>query len=438
MRALDFLALSIFILMFLGILTRLRTANAVQRTGFHMMLYMLFSGIVFYLYSLNILDNQENPCPYGSEYIIPFEVLNVFALLYVIFYISDFLSYSNNNNVNIRYFIDVLSEKISGLLNMISFMLIIYAFLHFLTREDDVFWNSNLYLLMMSPEGGLSDNFSKFLGSIVAPIYFVSCIMFGVAASSKRFFAIVATGGVSIWLGILEVSAASRVAGIGVLLFTIYRSATVGVFKFSVIASTALGLYLITAALAGRAIGAYGLDNFFMQLSSPMEAQVGFSDLLTNLFQGALTTGDGLLLGGNFSETYKVLSLSPLPSFIDGFDKIREASEIRLGAYCPMGAVAELANFGQGYWITYCFVYLLMVVTINSRVVASRVSPLFIVAANGIFSLFSIGGFTYPVRTINRILVYTFIIIVIAAIIGKTARNANTRARDTVRRAYRT
>lgn len=410
-------------IMILLISLRLRTPNASKRTGVHMMMYMFAATFVFYFYFLNIFSNEGNPCPYGSEYLIPENVISLFFFIFIIFFISDFLSSSSSGyGSDVRGAILLAARRIAAVQSIAAIFLLFYCFIHYFTRLEEVFWGNNIYLLMLSPAGGQSGAVAQFFGSIVTPVYFVSCILLAVSISSHRLPSTLGILGATLWLGAIEVSAASRVAGIGVLLFAIYRAATVGVLKPSVFMASGFGLYLIAAALAGRALGSFGMDNLFLQLEAPLEGRIGYSDLITNLFQGALSTGDGLLVSGTFPTIYKLLSLSPLPSFMDGFDGIREASEIRLGKYCPMGAVAELTNFGPAYWIFYVFIYISMVALINSRFVGSRVSPLLIVAANGLFSLFSIGGFTYPTRTVTRVLVYTFVLVMIAAILGRKRR----------------
>ncbi len=396
-----------------------RSPNGVQRTGVQMMVFTLFSTLVFFLYAKGILEDGGNPCPKGSEYLMPFGVINLFIAVFLVFFISDVFSHKGEDQKNyIENFFKNINKKLRGMRYASAFFFIFYCCAHYLTRDPDPLWSSNSYLLMLSLDSGYSDTISRFLASIIVPVYFLCCIMVAVSYSSGQLVPMIGNGVPALWLAILQISAASRAAGVGFLLFAVYRAASVGPLRPSVLVAATVGMYVIVAALAGRGTGMFGLENFFLQLASPLKGQLGTSNIIANLFQGALSTGDGLVLGGGFSEQYKLLSFSPLPSFIDGFDRIREASEIRLGPVCPMSAVAELANFGPAYWLAYSVGYISMVAFINSRFVVTRTSPVMVMAANGLFTIFSIVGFTYPLRNVSRMFVYISVLLLLFALLG--------------------
>lgn len=407
-------------LMFSLCLVQFRSPNGVQRTGVQMMGFTFFSTLVFFLYSKGILEDGGNPCPKGSEYLMPFGVINLFMVVFVVFLISDLFSYKGENqNIYFEEFFKNINSRLGGVQYASAFIFIFYCCAHYLTRDPDPLWSSNSYLLMLSLDSGYSDTISRFLASIIVPVYFLCCIMFAVSYSSGRLVPLFGNGFSALWLAILQISAASRAAGVGILLFAVYRAASAGPLRPSVLVAAFLGMYVMVAAMAGRGSGMFGLENFFLQLASPLQGQLGVSNIVANLFQGAVSTGDGLVVGGGFSEQYKLLSFSPLPSFIDGFDRIREASEIRLGPVCPMSAVAELANFGSVYWLAYSVGYISMVAFINSRFVVMRTSPVMVMAANGLFTIFSIVGFTYPLRNVSRMFVYISVLLLLFALVGK-------------------
>ncbi len=284
-------------------------------------------------------------------------------------------------------------------------MFIFYCCAHYLTRDPDPLWSSNSYLLMLSLDSGYSDTISRFLASIIVPVYFLCCIMFAVSYSSGRLVPLFGNGFSALWLAILQISAASRAAGVGILLFAVYRAASAGPLRPSVLVAAVLGMYVMVAAHGWPRVGHVWFGKLLPSNCFTSSRSIGCQILLRICFRVQYRP-DGLVVGGGFSEQYKLLSFSPLPSFFDGFDRIPEASEIRLGPVCPMSAVAELANFGPVYWLAYSVGYISMVAFINSRFVVMRTSPVMVMAANGLFTIFAIVGFTYPLRNVSRMFVY--------------------------------
>ena len=158
-------------------------------------------------------------------------------------------------------------------------------------------------------------------------------------------------------------------------------------------------------------------------LSYPLTEGLQFENLFKNLFQGAVATSDGLLVAGNFSDRYRWLSLSPLPSFVDGFDQIRASDQISLHSFCPMSGVTEVIRFGPLFWAIMIAEYTAMVVTINSRFVISRAGLLPVLCVNLLFTVFTISGFTYPLRNVLRPMVYACIALVLFAFFSKRPLN---------------
>jgi hypothetical protein len=119
--------------------------------------------------------------------------------------------------------------------------------------------------------------------------------------------------------------------------------------------------------------------------------------------QGVYISGEIFNYVADFNLNYITLSLSPFPSFIDGFDSILDANQVRLHKYIPASAFLELMSFGTLPFAIYVIVFL----------IASRLSSHYLykfntfgsVAANVMVLYASILQFSYPVRNVFRIYV---------------------------------
>ena len=65
-----------------------------------------------------------------------------------------------------------------------------------------------------------------------------------------------------------------------------------------------------------------------------------------------------------------------------------------------MSAITEVARFGWLYWIIVSVSYIIMVRSINSRMLMRALGPLSIISANLVFTIYTITGFTYPLRNV--------------------------------------
>lgn len=100
-----------------------------------------------------------------------------------------------------------------------------------------------------------------------------------------------------------------------------------------------------------------------------------------------------------FMDKYRVLALSPLPSFLDGYSNIRAIGEHRLHLYVPMSGYAEAILFGAPYAAA-----LLAILFVASRLHANLapVSPTLFLFCN-FLQLFAMHCmFAYPMRNALR------------------------------------
>jgi hypothetical protein len=148
-------------------------------------------------------------------------------------------------------------------------------------------------------------------------------------------------------------------------------------------------------ALNGRSspyqgLGALGNDFalLFSKDSNPMA--VG-----QQIAQGAFVLAESLILTPDLPTIYKVLSFSPLPSFIDGYSALLPI-QVRLSLYVPMSGVAETIHFGPIYIVTAGMI-LALAARLNIKI--SNYNQLLFTLSNFLIMCGIYGSFSYSART---------------------------------------
>lgn len=216
----------------------------------------------------------------------------------------------------------------------------------------------------------------------------------------------------ALWSLVFFAASASRLLAVlffvaAILAFILLRSSRI------VIVPALLGLVMFSLmmVLAGRGGGEFGLLAIPTMASSVfMGGDWSGADYVFNLFQGIFVTMDGLAVPADFTDQYRLLSLSPLPSFLDGFDAVLATDEIRLHDYVPMSAIAEVIHFGPAYMLVF-FGVLAMVVR-QTMLVSLSNGVMYLLFTPFVFSLF-VSANAYPARNVFRQLVLVLIALVV-------------------------
>lgn len=163
-----------------------------------------------------------------------------------------------------------------------------------------------------------------------------------------------------------------------------------------------LALIAYSSALAGRNSGTHGLSVIWSSALtglSPSFEQI--QRIITNFFEGVYNQGEVFLhIHREHPDIYKMLSFSPLPSFIDGYSSNALPSQLRYHTFVPIGATSEVLMFGWQYALIYwSFVAIIYRIVIKSFSSSNIYIP---IVALVIFLFAFYAQFTYPTRWVVR------------------------------------
>ncbi|MDX6767098.1 MAG: hypothetical protein SFU85_09930 [Candidatus Methylacidiphilales bacterium] len=299
-------------------------------------------------------------------------------------------------------------------------------------RWDYVMSNSSYLLLggpgvLTSPGGlaGLMHSIGKISGLVCA-------VLFGFAIARRRFGMMVVTMPLFAWHFVYELASYSRYAFVYAVAVTIVVFFSTSGLRRVVSTGTAafLALLSLVVALDGRGEGQYGLATLpsmleFDNLVSTLRASIG------NLFEGVFVLSEHFRATIDYDESYKLLSLSVLPSFLDGFSSIQVSGERRIHFYVPRGAIDEALQFGLLYVVIYAAVCM-AAVRASIKLLLSRRQPIIAMVLNIVLLLGLQLQFTYSVRTIFRVFVAVWLL---SWLLSKLRRPATRAAEDSPRAA---
>jgi hypothetical protein len=298
-------------------------------------------------------------------------------------------------------------------------VIFIYAYhvLHVSQFQDGLLWFTSEYLLMKSPDALKPSWFAAPLASAFAPMGMLAILSATVFWMANHKWGTLALIPSIAWAFLVELAAHSRTSAM--YLFGAAFLVRIASPKRSTAFSIGLiivGYFTVLSVLGGRVSFQHGLSSLgsYAENVSIAYERIGFLGPLLNLTEGIFTTAEIFSREATFNVTYKILSFSPLPSFIDGFDRIRDSSMVRLHEYVPMGALQEVYLFGGWYMIMY-FVIVSFAARVNLRQMCRSMS------LGGMFNNIIIAGawyigLAYPCRNALRFQVISIIVTIIIEI----------------------
>jgi hypothetical protein len=279
-----------------------------------------------------------------------------------------------------------------------------------LTLRWDVAWFNHEYLLMNSADGyRTSQKIGLLIESVAVNSVYISAIFLArrisVKGTGQPYFWLACY----LWIFAFQLASSSRGAAAAIAILLIFVAVISE--KRRTFLLLFLGLALVDAyasALSARSFGNLGLSQIPNNLLLPFTSQAGLSvtELIGNFFTGAFVTGDGLAYSPSFSPTFKMLSLSPFPSFIDGFTNHIDETAM-LSPFVPMSSFAEVVHYGFVY---FCVFWGAVFVT-SRKLISARVKlGLFYYFACAFEALSIIEASTYPTRNTFRQIIYLYFI----------------------------
>jgi hypothetical protein len=378
----------------------------IRRAGFlpfptGTMLYIAFAQIVFILYQYNLVHyNFLQTWTRGGVDHYPQETLQLYQAIF--FMVALFC---HGHAKSLKGLVRRLSGAGDSLRTrlqrrqvvFISLVLVLIHTLMWMIFVDfDKWWANFNYLTPLASQD--VDAFAPVANLVFLASPFVSmvCSALVVISLYYRFrvfaviFALLALLYFATYFGLH-----SRVSAITpAIIATLWWSLKLRGRRVVLIASFAFAVSCLACALVGRGMAIHGISSIpaTIEATAANGIEGNTSLVLTNFTEGIFVTAEGFTINHLYPLSYKVLSLSPLPSLIDGFASIQPRFAIRLSPYVPVGGISEALNFGYIYILAIVVIYY---VSVRLNLYFVKRYPVFFLVCNFLifFSLYHISDY---------------------------------------------
>lgn len=402
--------LSILLLAFFIPLELLTLLWAIRRSGFipfphGIMAYLILGQIVLALHSYGFLTYGLLRVYTTYAYIHFFR--KMFLMLATMFFALCLIVPKTRTTVAETLRTTRINE---GLFWVLVAALYTTWFISIFAAKFTVLWSNYSYLAMTTPASALAINnaFTRFAFQLVGPLALLGTVAMAFSWCSGRWRVALALTPISIWSFFFALSAHSRASALYLVLGGM-MTAMFARSRFVAVPLVIAGFMTTLSVLGGRSSGHHGfssLPDFFTNIA--IYYDISGLDAISNIFEGLFQTSEYFSHNWYFDPIYRKLALSPLFSFIDGYDTVKQLYSIPLFYYVPNPAVSEVLSFGPGYAAFY-FGTIMISGYLSVRLVVQQPGVISL-ALNTLVLLGSYMQFTYDTRSNYRTFFYTAII----------------------------
>jgi hypothetical protein len=370
--------------------------------GYQLSIYFVANDILSYQFLRTFSTSPDRNHYAGCQLLFA----AIFIVSYFLFLPGKNIRYWQRLQKSVRFNMSSGSAAIA-----IGFIWLYHIVLFFLINWSLV-WSNDRYLLMNGPGVmGTANPFTTALIRIFPLVGLTTFVILAVYAGRGRIYVLLSLMPLALFNLAYQTGAHSRKAVLFILIYAGLRY-MVRKDRTSLILGSVLGAVVLVFCLGGRGYSDQGISTIF---SPGATLAAYFSDnpgeAFLNIFEGAFSTTELFNRAYAASTQYKILSFSPLPSFIDGFDSVRLSQMHKLGPFSPPSAVFEVWSFGG----LYIFGFVLVQAIVGRVVVKAlkRSNDLLAISANAMMAVATYLEFTFPIRTIFR---FVFVALALALV----------------------
>lgn len=267
------------------------------------------------------------------------------------------------------------------------------------TGVENIFSYSDYGTLKAGSGTGALSDFLRLIGFAFRTTVVILCAILYPKISGGRYWFLYVSALpmlIALAFGLAEASRITAVYAVVIAAgaFTSGRRVTAG---WLLVVSVLFVMYSLEAR-QHRDLGLSKAPEFFVEMFQNPDAFIGAIEnvsLRTVITNASINTSHPEA----YSTRYKVLSYSPLPNAIDGFQNVKYNEEQRVFIWIPFSSFAEAVLFGPVYFLLFWAIVFYSAVSVNQ---VSRFGGVFFVVAMAVFALAMVSAAQYPIRNSIR------------------------------------
>lgn len=413
--------------------------SVARKTGFFSpaSIYVWFLNVDLALFLLIVFARLEKTnytftaMPWPSFATVLFPTMMIYVVLILAGWLSVFRLRKQKTSVQMNFKTGVVFPyfvRRNFFLILILFLLLILYMevYHFLDIDRAILWQNQKYLTIANPNSaGIETVMGRLIHFLLRPLglLLVSAGTFFWVRHRQRTAALFFL--LSIYPFLFALAENSRWAPLYIagMLAVILIFGEIKRYYFSLVFFGSLGFLVFLKVLVGRNTPYQGLGGTVEVLRiifSDFQLGRWTAGFFLNIFAGAQSLANALLIGPQYPDVYKLLSFSPTISALDHFDKIVNIYVVRITPVVPMNTYSEALFFGVPYFL-FLLVILIAWLRTMTRLSFRRDT---IGTAFMVFSYWAIFYLSqYPVRNSMRLIYLSLLIgVLVNGILSTKAR----------------
>lgn len=388
--------------------------------------YLLCCQFILYLLKIGLIEYEFALIWTTYSYITHYNIVAISFVMLSAFYTSTLIGLKRIDSAALIKEVERIRIA-QEIIWLITGLLVARQAIDMASYDWSIIWSNQVYLSMTDPSYlKNSSGIVRFLNLMLIPCTIVTAFLFVYCFSRRNNFSGAILAIIVIWNVIFFWAAHSRNAAL-ILAASAFSVLVLTKHRNLALLFLALSALSLVSALEGRSSGHHGLSSIpesIVNIASGDRNIVGILEFtVLNFFEGLFTFSEHFSKAVSFDPQYKNLSLSPLPSFIDGFASIREANEVKLFVVVPRGALDEILHFGVVHSAIYFTAQFLAIRL--SLIALGRAGNVAALVLNFLLFCNLLIQMVYSVRTVFRIY-----LLVIALAVWLLARHRGARTRQ--------
>lgn len=290
-------------------------------------------------------------------------------------------------------------------------LLCVMSVMHFIELDYETLYRNTEYLRIKDPDGvGISSSFGRIYHFLFRFVGLVATVLFLFYLGSRKYLHAVLSAFLSSYSILLLIAGNSRWV-------PLYFAVAVAYFLFSGKRLSSISVWLAISlmflsfvkVLLGRESQYQGISEIYNDFAAIQFERLGIyiGGFAVNVFEGSFNFANTCLIEPYFELKYKILSFSPLFSFMDGFDLIRDDLKFKFAPNVPMSAYSEVWFFGPLYFLFFMVFYGYFLLVLNKVFSRGGAMALFL-AVPAYYVIVSLH--TYSLRTSWRLILVLLVV----------------------------
>lgn len=392
-------------------------------------LQLIFSGDMISAKVLyKITGSYYSAMPYEfNQAAFDAAIFQFFILIVIGWILTIYFSEEKTGQFELNINLPARTNKGQLLITLLLIIIVMANVIHLFSIDLSLLWRNHTYLLLENPSKiGIENGLLKIVHHLLRITGLFTAGLTMHFYFRRSYVNLLLSASLFTYSLIFMLAQNSRWASLYFLMMLLYCQIT---GKWNISGKVFLGTLCILTYIK-VIIGRGGYDQGIVAIWSDF-AKIrldilfyNFLGIILNVVEGGVNLANAEQIAPTYAIRYKILSFSPLPSFLDGFSSILKFHEVRISRSVPLSAISEVRWFGGIFiMIFYGTIASLLLFANKAYYYSKGIFPFFI---SGFVCWITFTINSYPVRNSYRMILFVTLFLIIFNKLKKNVKITST------------